>query len=616
MVLECCVAVVRIRPEALSQLEKIKSQQKQQNFEQDEFFGPSDFDILMSVPPPPLFECGPCSSSQIFIEHQTVELPRCWPLPGERAADAALRFVGDLDNHFLTKAVHIPPSRSDHLERPGSSISLPSLLLTPLQQPPTLLFIPIIPSKSPFPIRPGLEFCPFATVLHAAMNYDSSLVEPLSQNFLVRIGEWLSSGQCKSGSGFLHSLFLMPTSSAKRTLLHSVLSNETNGSSLRLASCQRTISLEKENEGEEISKQKIERISSINIELKMETFQNRIKHQERLDNNEQLFVNPLFGIDIPTKRRALAPEYFVRGKRRDIAPKRQRRSTDYSISNKGMQQRSPTEFWEQQHPLHKYAYDGNAEKIRELLKQGLDPNELDYDFWTPLHYCAFYNRLEACQVLLLHPDMDVNIINRTGATPLHFAALNGHVYVAELILSHQFADISIRDSNGKTPLDLCAPVPKPDWQGVAFLLRQSDVLRPTKMEVQLVGGPSLQVEVDDIDNITAGELRTKVLEMEGLKHQLAASAEQIFAIWLVDPRLSLQLTAEQKVQIHLNKWEENLNKFGSELKKEYLPERFEDERVRVVLKRDARTLLGDEQMLVSLYYSNFRNTFESRQYQL
>ena len=79
--------------------------------------------------------------------------------------------------------------------------------------------------------------------------------------------------------------------------------------------------------------------------------------------------------------------------------------------------------------------------FRELLRQGSDPNELDNDFWTPLHYCAFYNRLEACQVLLLHPDMDVNITNRTGATPLHFAALNGHVYVAELILSHQFADI-------------------------------------------------------------------------------------------------------------------------------------------------------------------------------
>jgi len=98
MVLECCIAVVRIRPEALSQLEKIKSQrQKQQNFEGDEFFGPADFDILMAVPPPPLFECGPCSSSQVQIEQQTVELPRCWPLPGERAADAALRFVGDLD---------------------------------------------------------------------------------------------------------------------------------------------------------------------------------------------------------------------------------------------------------------------------------------------------------------------------------------------------------------------------------------------------------------------------------------------------------------------------------------------------------------------------------------
>jgi ankyrin repeat protein len=75
------------------------------------------------------------------------------------------------------------------------------------------------------------------------------------------------------------------------------------------------------------------------------------------------------------------------------------------------------------------------------LARGFDPNELDNDFWTPLHYCAFYNRLDACQALLLNPRTDVNVPNRTGATPLHFAALNGHVYVAELILSHQFADV-------------------------------------------------------------------------------------------------------------------------------------------------------------------------------
>jgi hypothetical protein len=95
---------------------------------------------------------------------------------------------------------------------------------------------------------------------------------------------------------------------------------------------------------------------------------------------------------------------------------------------------------------------------------------------------------------------------------------------------------TIRDSAGKTPLDLCAPVPKPDWQGVAFLLQQSCQLRPTKMEVQLVGGSALQVEVEDIETATAGELREKVLALEGLEP--IGLGQEIFAIWLVESRLS------------------------------------------------------------------------------
>lgn len=54
--------------------------------------------------------------------------------------------------------------------------------------------------------------------------------------------------------------------------------------------------------------------------------------------------------------------------------------------------------------------------------------------------------------------------------------------------------------------------------------------------------------------------------------------------------------------MHLDKWTEHLEKFGGET-----AARVEgadgdggaEDRVRVVLKRDARTLLGDEQQLVS-----------------
>ena len=86
------VAILRIRPEAMAQLaqrEKLPADQL--------FFGPADFDLLMAVPPPPLLAAGPSCSSRVQIEHQALALPRCRTQRGERAKDAALRFVGGLD---------------------------------------------------------------------------------------------------------------------------------------------------------------------------------------------------------------------------------------------------------------------------------------------------------------------------------------------------------------------------------------------------------------------------------------------------------------------------------------------------------------------------------------
>jgi hypothetical protein len=58
--------------------------------------------------------------------------------------------------------------------------------------------------------------------------------------------------------------------------------------------------------------------------------------------------------------------------------------------------------------------------------------------------------------------------------------------------------------------------------------------------------------------------------------------------------------------VHLDKWPEHLEKFGGEPQAGREENGEEDQqqqqRVRVILKRDARTLLGDEQMLVCLIY--------------
>uniref|UniRef100_A0A183C994 ANK_REP_REGION domain-containing protein n=1 Tax=Globodera pallida TaxID=36090 RepID=A0A183C994_GLOPA len=580
--IDVCVAVVRLCSEAIDRLENDKFKQRQQQMPP---FGPANFDLLMALP-------SAIGTSKL---KKTLALPKCKALHAETGGEAALRFVRGLCRSLRVRAVSVPMANLDH-SLPGCSSST-----SHFDRPdsPQLILIPITPSEvSSGRVGETFEFCPLASLMHASMNFDSDFVDVRSQNFVMRIGEWLMHRQCQADFGstsFLNALFLIPPASQR--IFHCVHNPSYDPRQLRFC-CQSSAAEDKENGpgGKRVPSELDEAVKRSNA-LRAEML--------RMEKYDKFVINPLFGANILCKRQITAPAYFVRN-HSSRATGRRGSGGKWAVGTakkRVQQQRSPTEFWEQQYPLHKHAFDGNADRIRELLAHGNDPNEQDNDLWTPLHYCAFYNRLEACEALLLHPRTNVNVVNGTGATPLHFAALNGNIYVAELILSHQLADINIRDSTGKTPLDLCVLVPKTDWQGVAFLLKQSVPAQLAKMEVQLIGAPSLQVEVDDAEMVTAEELRAKVLQMEGLEPDVGA---RIFAIWLIDSRLSLQLKAEQNVKVHLDKWTEHLAKFGDDCivggsgggggggEGE--------ERARVVLKRDARTLLGDEQMLVRKHF--------------
>ncbi|MDT7870756.1 MAG: ankyrin repeat domain-containing protein [Thermoproteus sp.] len=84
--------------------------------------------------------------------------------------------------------------------------------------------------------------------------------------------------------------------------------------------------------------------------------------------------------------------------------------------------------------LYDAAYEGDAERVRELLKKGADPNVQD----------------------------------EYGDTPLRWAAFNGHVDVVELLLEHG-ADPTVKDKVGMTPLDLAR---KAGYDGVVSLIEE------------------------------------------------------------------------------------------------------------------------------------------------
>jgi hypothetical protein len=139
-------------------------------------------------------------------------------------------------------------------------------------------------------------------------------------------------------------------------------------------------------------------------------------------------------------------------------------------------------------------------------------------------------------------------------------------------------------------------VPKTEWARSTYLLRNTQ-LRPEKIEIQLIGLPSLQIKCN-LETVTAGLLREKVLKLEGLTN---SNANRIFALWIVSDRLSLQLNADKNVKMHLDKWSHYLEKWGDD-SVFHISNKQTNDLPRLVVKRDARTLLGDEEQFVSILF--------------
>ncbi|MCK4761604.1 MAG: ankyrin repeat domain-containing protein [Candidatus Aminicenantes bacterium] len=148
-------------------------------------------------------------------------------------------------------------------------------------------------------------------------------------------------------------------------------------------------------------------------------------------------------------------------------------------------------------PLHRVARDGDAEKLKSLIKKypdqvngrdeigrtplywaaraehievckvllanKADINAANPDGWTPLH-TSVYNRKPESVELLIANGVDVNVQNNDGETPLHWAARRGKKNLIEPLLAAG-ADVKIKDNNGKTPVDWA------DDEDTAALLR-------------------------------------------------------------------------------------------------------------------------------------------------
>ena len=102
--------------------------------------------------------------------------------------------------------------------------------------------------------------------------------------------------------------------------------------------------------------------------------------------------------------------------------------------------------------LHVAVKQGNVEKIKRLLAQGMDVNSLSSSGYTPLHISAGLDKRRVTKLLVIN-GAKINARDSSGQTSLHLSARRGHLRMIKFLLS-QGANPSIRDRSDQTPADI------------------------------------------------------------------------------------------------------------------------------------------------------------------
>lgn len=118
-------------------------------------------------------------------------------------------------------------------------------------------------------------------------------------------------------------------------------------------------------------------------------------------------------------------------------------------------------------PLHDAAKDGDVERVKQLLDQGLDVAEPDSAGEPALLIASLAGRANVV-ALLLEQGSDIQIRNKHGVTALHAAAYGGNVEVVELLVSKGAAVNDTENFYRMSPLHAAAE--EGHAEVVAFLL--------------------------------------------------------------------------------------------------------------------------------------------------
>ncbi|XGW19534.1 hypothetical protein V3C99_003404 [Haemonchus contortus] len=195
-------------------------------------------------------------------------------------------------------------------------------------------------------------------------------LELQTRHMILRIEEWLGHSQ-RHNQHFLSSLFLRPAARSRVIrCAHNpaYVGHEIEGCLRNLSSSVRSVA------------------SSVDLDEKVRYGNLCRVEMITYDKYNTFVMNPLFdsGLSLTEDEEN---SYFIAG-----APARTIRT-----ASKGS---VGSDDWSRNYPMHRAAYVGDAAAIESLLALGVDAKESDRDSWTPLHYAAFYERLDAMRALL------------------------------------------------------------------------------------------------------------------------------------------------------------------------------------------------------------------------
>uniref|UniRef100_A0A8C9WTF5 KRIT1 ankyrin repeat containing n=1 Tax=Sander lucioperca TaxID=283035 RepID=A0A8C9WTF5_SANLU len=159
-----------------------------------------------------------------------------------------------------------------------------------------------------------------------------------------------------------------------------------------------------------------------------------------------------------------------------------------------------------------------------------------------------HGKVEATKLLLGKGNCNPNLLNGQLSSPLHFAARGGHAEIVQLLLQHPEIDRHIEDQQKRSPLQVCEENKQNEWEETVKLLQQANSKPYEKVRIYRMDGSYRSVELKHGNNTTVQQI------MEGMR--LSQDTQQYFTIWICSENLHLQLKPYHKPLQHLRIWTE------------------------------------------------------------